>query len=222
MSHDPFKARFGHGGEAVETWSGLHGSSSALALAAAAAAHPGVTLCVTRSSHQAQVIARDLELLRHNDVAVHLFPDPETLPYDPFSPHPDITAERVRTLASLAELRRGIVLAPVSSLMQRLPPADYIISRSFDISVGQELVIDAFRGKLGHAGYESAEQVYQAGQFAIRGSVIDLFPAGAPEPYRIDLFDEEVESIRVFDPESQRSSGKNRPDRHAAGAGVPL
>ena len=208
MTHSPFKARFAAGGEAVETWSGLHGSSVALALLAAASHRDGITLVVTRSSHQAQVLARDLLLLREDKLPVLLFPDHETLPYDPFSPHPDIIAERLKTLASLSSLGKGLLLCPVSSLVQRLPPAEYILQRSFDLAAGDRLVIDDFRKKLDHAGYSLSEQVDQAGQYAVRGSVIDLYPAGSSDPYRIDLFDEEIDSIRVFEPDSQRSSGK--------------
>jgi transcription-repair coupling factor (superfamily II helicase) len=205
MNPSPFTARFSG---AVETWSGLYGSSLAVAIQTAASAHGGVTLIVTRSSHQAQVLARDLELLSLSSLPVRLFPDHETLPYDPFSPHPDIIAERLKTLSSLASLRQGIVLAPVTSLIQRLPPAEYILQRSFDLSAGQSLVIDEFRRRLKNAGYDAAEQVYQAGQYAIRGSVIDIYPAGSPTPYRLDLFDEEIDSIRIFDPDSQMSTGK--------------
>ena len=174
MSPSPFKARFAADTGACVTWSGLHGSSTALALLAAAGRHDGPTLIVARSSHQAQFLARDLELLNAADLAVRLFPDHETLPYDPFSPHPDIIASRLATLAGLPSLGRGILLTPISALLQRLPPAAYITQRSFNIAAGDELVIDAFRRRLEHAGYEAAEQVYQAGQFAVRGSVVDL------------------------------------------------
>jgi transcription-repair coupling factor (superfamily II helicase) len=205
VSESPFKARFEG---SVQSWSGLHGSSLAIAVGAAASAHDGVTLIVTRSSHQAQSLARDLELLAVSPLPVQLFPDHETLPYDPFSPHPDIIAERLKTLSSLASMRRGIVLAPVTSLIQRLPPAEYILQRSFDLATGQSLVIDEFRKRLNNVGYDVSEQVYQAGQYAIRGSVVDLYPAGSSTPYRLDLFDEEIDTIRAFDPESQRSTGK--------------
>ncbi len=205
MNASPFKARFR---DPVESWSGLHGSSVALALHAAVSSLDGVAVIVTRSSHQAQVLHRDLGLLAITDLPVYLFPDHETLPYDPFSPHPDIISERLKTLSSLSRLRHGIVIAPVTSLIQRLPPAGYILQRSFDLAPGQTLVIEEFRQKLHNAGYEASEQVYQAGQYAIRGSVIDLFPAGSPVPYRLDLFDEELDTIREFDPESQRSTGK--------------
>jgi transcription-repair coupling factor (superfamily II helicase) len=208
MSSSPFQARFDRepGGDA--SWSGLVGSARAIALLSAAAAADQPTLVVTRSSHQAQVLHRDLELLATEALPLLLFPDHETLPYDPFSPHPDIVAERLKTLASLAPLERGIVLCPVGSLMQRLPPAEYILQRSFSLEPGDRLVIESFREQLAHAGYESSEQVWQAGQYAVRGSVIDLFPAGSAAPYRIDLFDEDIDSIREFDPESQRSTGK--------------
>jgi transcription-repair coupling factor (superfamily II helicase) len=208
MSKSPFQARFAIGGETMETWSGLHGSSIAIALHSAASARNGVTLVLTRSSHQAHVFARDLELLATSSLPVFVFPDHETLPYDPFSPHPDIIAERLKTLSALSELKRGLVLCPVTSLMQRLPPADYILQRSFSLRTGENLVIEEFRRKLDHAGYSHVEQVYQAGQYAVRGSVIDLYPSGSSDPYRIDLFDEEIDSIRCFDPESQRSTGK--------------
>jgi transcription-repair coupling factor (superfamily II helicase) len=203
----PFGARFPGGTAATETWRGLHGSSLAIALRAAAAVAGRAALVVTRSSHQAQSLFRDLELLATQDLPVLLFPDHETLPYDPFSPHPDIIAARLRTLAELASLERGIVLCPVDSLMQRLPPADYVMARAFELKSGDRLDLHSFRERLSHAGYEAAEQVYQAGQFAVRGSVIDLYPAGAGEPYRIDLFDDEIDSIRAFDADSQRSTG---------------
>jgi len=205
VSQSPFKARFT---DSLESWSGLHGSSLAVAIDAAAGAHKGITLIITRSSHQAQLLARDLELLAVNSLPVQLFPDHETLPYDPFSPHPDIIAERLKTISSLASINQGIVLAPVTSLIQRLPPAEYILQRSFDLAAGQSLVIDEFRRRLENVGYDASEQVYQSGQYAIRGSVVDLYPAGSSTPYRLDLFDEEIDTIREFDPESQRSTGK--------------
>ena len=208
MSISPHTARFNSESGEVTSWSGLHGSSLALALLSAARAHRGITLLVARSSHQSQLLAGDLKLLSVSPLPVLQFPDHETLPYDPFSPHPDIISQRLKTLASLASLQQGIVLVPVSSLAQRLPPAQYILQRSFELAAGQTLVIDEFRQRLLHAGYQDSEQVYQTGQYAIRGSVLDLFPAGSSWPFRLDLFDEEIDSIRKFDPETQRSTGK--------------
>ncbi len=210
MNISPFHARFqaDTGGPAAASWSGLHGSSLAIALHTAARHSAGLTLIVTRSSHQAQVLARDLELLSTDAAPSRLFPDHETLPYDAFSPHPDIVSERIATLAAVAGMQRGLLLTSVSALAQRLPPVSYILQRSFDLRTGQLLVMETFRDRLLHSGYEAAEQVYQPGQFAIRGSVIDLFPTGRTLPVRIDLFDDEIDSIREFDPDSQRSSGQ--------------
>jgi len=212
MSASPFSAGFIPGSDLPDgqwvSWSGLHGSSRALALHATAQKNPGITLVVTRSSHQAQVLVRDLDLLAVRRQTVLLFPDHETLPYDPFSPHPDIISERLATLSAASGLKHGLVLVSVASLTQRLPPVSYILQRSFELHRGEAVSIEGFRQRLVHSGYESAEQVYQPGQFAIRGSVIDLYPAGRASPIRLDLFDEEIESIREFDPETQRSSGK--------------
>jgi transcription-repair coupling factor (superfamily II helicase) len=208
MQHSPFQAQFSASPGNPETWSGLHGSSLSLALLQAASICKQVTLVLTRSAHQSQLLAHDLGLLGDEVLPVRQFPDHETLPYDPFSPHPDIIAERLKTLSDLADMQHGLLLVPVSSLSQRLPPASYILQRSFELNVGQHLPPDAFRQRLVHSGYEHVEQVYRSGQFAVRGSVIDLYPSGSPTPYRLDLFDDEVDSIRQFDPESQRSTDK--------------
>jgi len=187
------------------SWAGLHGSSVALALLSAARTHDGIVLVLTRSSHQAQRLEQDVHLFSDGDLPVFHFPDHETLPYDAFSPHPDIIAERLATLASLAQLKRGLLIVPVATLMQRLPPRSHALGRNIQLQSGQRLVIDNFRRQLQQAGYNHADPVYQAGQFAVRGSVIDLFPTGRKLPLRIDLFDEEIDSLREFDPESQRS-----------------
>jgi len=183
----PLKAGFSTGSS---SWAGLHGSSTALALLAAARAHDGIVLVVTRSSHQAQRLEQDIHLFSDGDLPVFHFPDHETLPYDAFSPHPDIIAERLSTLASLAQLNSGLLIVPVATLMQRLPPRNHALGRNIQLQTGQALVIDNFRRQLQQAGYSHADPVYQAGQFAVRGSVIDLFPTGRKLPLRIDLFDE--------------------------------
>jgi len=208
MSRSPFQARFADGRGSDSQWTGLYASSVALALHQAASQASRPVLAIARSSHQAHLLAQDLQLLGENRLPVRAFPDHETLPYDPFSPHPDIIAERVRTLAEIVSWKQGIVVVSAGALMQRLPPAEYLRARSFSLAVGSRVEVEVFRERLVHCGYEPAEQVYQAGQFAIRGSVIDLFPAGSDLPFRIDLFDEDVDSIRTFDPESQLSTGK--------------
>ena len=204
-SISPLRARFIVDSSA---WAGLNGSSAALALLTAARAHAGIVLVLTRSSHQAQRLEQDIHLFSDGDLPVFHFPDHETLPYDTFSPHPDIIAERLSTLASLAQLSHGLLIVPIATLMQRLPPRNHALGRNIQLQTGQKLVIDNFRKQLQQAGYNHADPVYQAGQFAVRGSVIDLFPTGRKLPLRIDLFDEEIDSLREFDPESQRSTAE--------------
>ena len=189
-----------------QQWLGLAGSSLSLALSRACQAHPGLTLLVARSSHQAQLIHRDLTLLGAEDLPLVLFPDRETLPYDTYSAHPDIASDRLSALSRMAGLDRGIIIASAPALLQRLPPRPFVLGRAIDLAPGQTLSISRFREQLLQAGYEKSDQVYQSGQFSVRGSVIDLYPSGSPAPLRIDLFDEEIESIREFDPESQRST----------------
>lgn len=208
MTQSPFQAEFSQDSAQASAWAGLHASALALALRRAATSVQRPVLAITRSSHQAHLLAHDLELLAENDLPVRFFPDHETLPYDPFSPHPDIIAERLSTLSEMITWQQGIVVVSAQALMQRLPPREYLAARSFALDTGETLVMDAFRDRLAHCGYESSEQVYQAGQFAIRGSVIDIFPAGSEQPFRIDLFDDEIDTIRTFDPETQRSTGK--------------
>ena len=201
---NPQGARFTAGSK---TWTGLHGSSTALALLSAARAHDGIVLVVTRSSHQSHLLEQDIGLFSDGSLPILHFPDHETLPYDPFSPHPDIIAERLATLSSLAAVKNGLLLVPMATLMQRLPPRSHALGQNIQLKVGQSLVINEFRERLQQAGYSHNDPVYQAGQYAVRGSVIDLFPSGNKMPLRIDLFDEEIDSLREFDPESQRSSG---------------
>jgi len=204
-ANSPLTARFDNG---YSNWSGLHGSSSALALLSAARAHDGIVLVITRSSHQSQLLEQDISLFSDGTLPILHFPDHETLPYDPFSPHPDIIAERLSTLSSLANVTSGLLLVPIATLMQRLPPRSHALGRNIQLKTGQSLVIEEFRARLQQAGYSHSDPVYQAGQFAVRGSVVDLFPSGRKLPLRIDLFDEEIDSLREFDPETQRSSAE--------------
>jgi len=115
------------------TWTGLHGSSTALALLSAAQAHDGLVLVVTRSSHQSHLLEQDVRLFSDGSLPVLHFPDHETLPYDPFSPHPDIIAERLSTLSSLAEIKSGLLLVPIATLMQRLPPRSHALGRNIQL-----------------------------------------------------------------------------------------
>ena len=202
----PFAARLPESG--TDYWTGLTGSSRALAINRAAAQHAGLTLVITRSGHQANILEQDLELLSDGELPILHFPDWETLPYDLYSPHPDIISRRLATLAALPRLQQGIVLLPVSTLMQRIAPTNFVLGRTLSVEIGQSLELELFRNNLLQAGYEGSDQVIRPGQFAVRGNLLDLFAMGSTAPYRIELFDDEVETIRSFDPDSQRSLDK--------------
>ncbi len=186
-------------------WRQLYGSAASLALAEAAAADTARPwLVVTSDSRELEQRRTELAFFAP-DLPLRVLPDSEVLPYDVFSPHPDITSERLATLAELPLLRRGLVLLTADVLLQRLPPRDYVDGRSFVFNVGDRLALDAFRTRLVEAGYASVGQVQAPGEFALRGSLLDVFPMGSETPLRIDLFDDEIEAIRRFDPATQRS-----------------
>lgn len=207
-------------------WWRAPGSSSALAWAVAAAArrHDGPLLVVLADNHAADRLETDLQVLLGDDASLPVvhFPDWETLPYDQFSPHPEIVSRRLAALQRLPALRRGIVVVPVATLMQRLPPTSYIAGNSFDVAVGQKLDLDGERLRLQAGGYRLVPQVLDPGDYAIRGGLLDVFPMGAGEPYRVELLDDEIDSIRAFDPETQRSLDKVDAVRMLPGREVPL
>jgi len=189
-------------------WGRLYGSSTGLAVAQAARRHKGPVVVVTRDTTESLHLQQALQVFMHDKEQVHLFPDWETLPYDVFSPHQDIISQRLETLYKLPTLDSGVVILPVETLMQRLTPQGYIEKNSLMVNVGQALNIDSLRQKLEKSGYLCVPQVQDHGDFAVRGNLVDLYPMGSELPYRIDLFDDEIESIRFFDPESQRSLEK--------------
>ena len=190
-------------------WGQLYGSSAALALAEAVQASPAPLLLVAPDAREAERLADELRFyLADPSLPVTLFPDWETLPYDLFSPHPDIVSERLAALARLPELQRGAVVLAAATLMQRLPPPAYILGGSLLLKTGQPLDLSAMRERLTAAGYTAVSQVMEHGEFAVRGALLDIFPMGSATPLRIDLFDQEIESIRCFDPESQLSQDR--------------
>jgi transcription-repair coupling factor (superfamily II helicase) len=190
-------------------WGGLYGCSDALLIAAAAANHSGPVLTIAPDSQTALRLETELRFFTAgSDLPIGIFPDWETLPYDIFSPHQDIISQRLETLYRLPAQRRGVLIVPVATLLQRLAPRAHLDGHVFLLSVGERLDQDEFRQRLEAAGYNCVSQVMEHGEFAVRGSLIDLFPMGCEYPFRIDLFDDEVESIRTFNPESQRSIAK--------------
>ncbi len=203
-------------------WGQLYGSAPSLWLANAARRASGPLLVVAADARQAVRIEDELRFFSPAGTYIETFPDWETLPYDLFSPHPDIVSQRLRMLSTLPRLTKGIVVIDLETLLQRLPPQSYIDAHAFDLSVGERLDLGAFRERLTGAGYVSTSQVMAPGEFAVRGSLIDLFPMGSAAPYRIDLFDDEVESIRLFDAETQRSGERTQALRLLPAREFPL
>jgi transcription-repair coupling factor (superfamily II helicase) len=190
-------------------WGRLYGASAALAIAQAARGGDGLLLAVVEDVQEAARLQAELGFLIDGaNVPVLGFPDWETLPYDVFSPLPELVSERLLTLHRLPSLNRGVLVVPASTLLQRLAPPAFVHGHTLVLAVGDRLDLDATRRRLERAGYACVSQVIAHGEYAVRGSLLDLFPMGSSEPYRIDLFDDEVESIRTFDPDSQRSREK--------------
>ncbi len=182
-----------------------HGAGLALALAETAAKHNGPVIVVAASPTEADQIAADLGFFAPGELDVLPFPDAETLPYDAFSPHPEITSRRLETLYRLTDLERGLVVAPIASLAAALPPPAWLTGSSLIVRRGDRIKREQLRDRLTAAGYVHVPQVTEHGEFALRGSLIDIYPMGSGRPYRLDLFDDEIESLRVFNPDTQRS-----------------
>jgi transcription-repair coupling factor (superfamily II helicase) len=190
----------------IHHWGHLYGASAALAISRAAALHPGPLLVITGNTSEAQQLEYGLRFFTAtaSHPVLH-FPDWETLPYDAFSPHQDIISDRLACLARLPTLQQGILLLPIQTLMHRIAPRDYLDTHSLMLDTGQELDLDAMRERLTASGYSCVSSVMEHGEFAVRGSLLDIYPMGSRLPFRIELFDDEIESIRTFDPEIQRS-----------------
>ncbi len=189
-------------------WGELYGSSSAYFLAEAAATAGAPLVVIAGSSREADQFLSEFRFFLSGRQPVLSFPDRETLPYDPFSPHPDIVSERLRTLAALPDLRQAIVVTTPAALLDRLPPRNFIEAHAFSLCAGERIDLPRLRKRLTDAGYAQVTQVLSPGEFAVRGSVVDLFPSGAPQPFRLDLFDDLIETVRSFDPADQRSAAR--------------
>ena len=193
----------------TQHWGRCLDAALSLALASAARDLDHPLLLITDDVQSASRLADELSFfLDGSDLPVVVFPDWETLPYDVFSPLPELVSQRLETLHQLRELDQGIVVAPVPTLLQRILPPSFLEAHSLKLEVGQRIDFDGFRRRLEQAGYENVSQVMAHGEFAVRGSLIDLYPMGSDAPLRIDLFDDEVDSIRTFDIESQRTLEK--------------
>lgn len=189
------------------SWSNLYGAATGMAIIEAARQYDGTLVIVLEEQRQIQILETEIRyfLPQSDNIPVLNFPSWESLPYDILSPHRDIISERLRILGKLPTLRRGIVLIQTANLMQRLPPVNYVLGHTFLLKKSQRLNLDTLKAQLTDANYMAVNQVMSPGEFAVRGGLVDVFPMGAYAPFRLDLFDDELETIRIFDPDTQRS-----------------
>ncbi len=175
----------------------------------AALAHAAPTLILVPDTLAAERLLAELRFFlgRAGQLPLLHFPDRETLPYDQFAPAQDLLSERLAVLSLLPQLKNGIVVVAAATAMHRFCPRVYVESRTFDLHRGQQLEREDFRRRLETCGYRAVPQVMEHGEFAIRGSLIDIFPMGGVESYRIDLLDDVIDSLRTFDAETQCSTG---------------
>ncbi|MDD1965315.1 transcription-repair coupling factor [Pseudomonas putida] len=188
-------------------WGNLPGAAQSLAIAEAASAAKRFTLLLTADSQSAERLEQELKFFAPELPVLH-FPDWETLPYDLFSPHQDIISQRIASLYRLPELDHGVLVVPITTALHRLAPTKFLLGSSLVLDVGQKLDVELMRTRLEASGYRYVDTVYEHGEFTVRGALIDLFPMGSKLPYRIDLFDDEIETLRTFEPETQRSIDK--------------
>lgn len=184
-------------------WFNLSQGSLPLALARYLP-HKRLKVVLTQDAEQALRLQTAWRFFRPHDTAVFL-PDWETLPYEHFSPHQDLVSERLSALWQIKSGAADVLFVPVATAMQKLPPVPFLAGRTFWLKTGQTLDIGRLKSDLVDAGYNHVSHVVAAGEFAVRGGIVDLFPMGSEMPYRIDLFDDEIDSIKTFDTETQRT-----------------
>lgn len=184
-------------------WFNLSQGSLPLALARYLP-HKRLKVVLTQDAEQALRLQTAWRFFRPHDTAVFL-PDWETLPYERFSPHQDLVLERLSALWQIKSGAADVLFVPVATAMQKLPPVPFLTGRTFWLKTGQTLDIGRLKSDLVDAGYNHVSHVVAAGEFAVRGGIVDLFPMGSEMPYRIDLFDDEIDSIKTFDTETQRT-----------------
>ncbi|MGH8224968.1 MAG: CarD family transcriptional regulator, partial [Gammaproteobacteria bacterium] len=189
-------------------WPHLAGAALALALAEQAADSPGPLVVLLPDARASDALAAALAFFAPEELPVFSIPEREMLPYDIVSPARALISERLRALARLPTLTQGIVLATADLALERLSPRNWLAAASFDYAVGQRLDLEAFRAELVAAGYAAVGEVREPGEFALRGGLIDVFPSGAETPVRMDLFDDAIETLRHFDPDTQLSDAR--------------
>jgi len=184
-------------------YTNLIGSSDALALAQYAAQHSPLVV-IAANALEAQRLVEEIPFFGPK-LRVHLLPDWETLPYDHFSPHQDLISERLATLHHIRSNNFDIVIVPITTALYPLPPVSYLAAYTFFLKKGERLDLAAFRQQMTLAGYNHVQQVLTPGEYCVRGGIIDLFAMGSVLPYRLDLFDDEIETIATFDVDTQRT-----------------
>lgn len=187
----------------VRQFGQLIGSSASLIAAEIVEQHKGSVVLITADMQQAFRFSSEIQ--QFTDKNVTTLPDWETLPYDSFSPHQDIVSSRLLQLYRLPQMTSGVMVLPVNTLMQKVCPHSFLIGHALVMTKGQHVSRDKLRSELERAGYRSVDQVMEHGEFATRGALLDLFPMGSDIPYRLDFFDDEIDSIRTFDIDSQRT-----------------
>ncbi len=187
-------------------WQDLYGLASGFAIASAITSRP--LIIVTPDANTSHRLEKELRFFLgkgEERLQISVFPGWETLPYDHFSPHEDVISDRGMALYQLATSQAVITIIDASTLMYRLPPKSYVEASSFVLEVGEDLDFELLRLRLESYGYNCVTKVIEHGEFAVRGSIVDIFPMGSKEPYRIDLLNTTVDSIRIFDVDTQRS-----------------
>lgn len=183
-------------------WIGnLHGSAAALLFKEIGQQNPHLFVIVARNQQHLAQLESELEFY---GVKPTIFPDWEILPYDRLSPHQDIVSERLAILSNMPQ--QGVLLVSATTLAQRVAPTSWVLGEHFDIRVGQKFALEQQKQRLVQAGYHLVDSVYDHGEFAVRGSIMDIYASGQEAPIRIDLFDDEVETLKFFDPETQRTT----------------
>ena len=185
------------------SWTALPGCGEALGLASLRATHAGFWLIIVPSVARAESLEAELHFFLGTQTGPAVFPDTEVLPYDTFSPHQDLTSRRLMVLRDVAAGRINTLIVAASTLLPRLAPTRYIGGYSISLAAGQKLRPEQLRLQLETAGYQRVAQVMEHGDFAVRGSLLDFYPMGSEQPVRIDFMDDEIESLREFDPDSQ-------------------
>lgn len=189
----------------IQQWGQLHGAALPLAISQYLQHRQGLYLVLVPDTPTALRLEQELAAFLPADVELMSFPDWETLPYDHFSAHQDIISQRLRTLYQLPTMQHGLILVPVSTALLRICTPAHLQQQSLLLKKGQRLDSNALRQQLVQAGYRAVDQVMEHGEFSVRGSLLDLYPMGCSLPYRIDFFDDEIDGLRTFDPDNQRT-----------------